>query len=169
MKYLLFAIGLFLCPFTSFSQSKYIESFIDKYADEADMNSLTLNDWTLQLTSSFTKKETGERIKNKITKLRLLSSENQLLAKREDIRNLMQNLRNDDFEDLMEVRDKGSNVKFMLRENKDYVTDVVMLVHGKEGFVLLTLEGLFKLEDLKDWNIEIDGSEHLKKINHSKA
>ncbi|MEM9887615.1 MAG: DUF4252 domain-containing protein [Bacteroidota bacterium] len=164
MRMILMIAGLLLCHFSSTAQSKCIENFIEKYAEAAHVNSLNLNDWTLQLTSAFTKKSTGERVKNKITRLRLLSSEQSELVSSAELQTFLNKLHKDHFEDLIEVRDKGSHIKFLLRENETHVTDIVMLVQGKENFVLLSLEGLFKLEDLVDWNVDIEGGEHLKQL-----
>ena len=80
MRITLFVILALLCQVPSFGQGNYLEKFIDRYADKADASSLSLNDWSLKLTSSFINKETGKKIKNKVTQLRLLTSENAFLA-----------------------------------------------------------------------------------------
>jgi len=160
MRITLFVIVALLCQISSFGQGNYLEEFIDRYAENADASSLSLNDWSLNLTSSFINKETGKKIKNKVTQLRLLTSDNAFLASNSDIRGLISSLKKDDFESLIEVREKGNNVKFMIREDQGSITDVLMLVQGTDGFVLLSLEGLFKLKDFKNFQIDIDGGEH---------
>ncbi|MEL6720096.1 MAG: DUF4252 domain-containing protein [Bacteroidota bacterium] len=168
MRITLFVTMALLCQIPSFSQSKYVEKFIDRYAENVDASSLSLNDWSLKLTSSFINKETGQKIRNKVTQLRLLTSDNAFLASNSDIRELISDLKKDDFESLIEVREKGNHVKFMIRENKETVTDVLMLVQGTDGFVLLSLEGLFKLNDLKNFHIDIEGGEHFKHLSKVK-
>jgi len=168
MRITLFVILVLLCQLPSFSQTDYLETFIDRYAEKADASSLSLNDWSLKLTSSFINKETGKKIKNKVTQLRLLTSDNISLVSNSDIRGLINSLKRDDFESLIEVIDKGNHVKFMIRENKETVTDILMLVQGTDGFILLSLEGLFKLNDLKNFQIDIDGGAHFRHLSKVK-
>ncbi|MEN0046769.1 MAG: DUF4252 domain-containing protein [Bacteroidota bacterium] len=165
MRITLLVILALLCQIPSFGQGNYLEKFIERHADKADANSLSLNDWSLKLTSSFINRETGKKIKNKVTQLRLLTSENPSFASNNDIRGLISSLKKDRFESLIEVREKGNNVKFMIREDRETVTDVLMLVQGTDGFVLLSLEGLFKLKDLKNFQMDIDGGEHFRHLS----
>ncbi|MEM8527302.1 MAG: DUF4252 domain-containing protein [Bacteroidota bacterium] len=168
MRITLVVIVALLCQISSFSQTNTLEKFINRYAEEADASSLSLSDWSLQLTSSFINKETGKKIKNKVTKLRLLTSEDATLASNQDIRGLISSLKKDNFESLIEVREKGNHVKFMIRENRESVTDVLMLVQGSDGFILLSLEGLFRLKDLENFQIDIEGGEHFRHLSKVK-
>ncbi|MEL6922748.1 MAG: hypothetical protein AAFO94_01790 [Bacteroidota bacterium] len=51
-----------------------------------------------------------------------------------------------------------------MREDGEFVTDIIMTVQGDDGFFLLSIEGLIRLRDLENMDIEFDGSNHLKKI-----
>jgi len=76
----------------------------------------------------------------------------------------MKKLRRDDFEDIISIRDGSDRINFFLREEGNFVTDILMTVHGNEGFFLFSLEGLIRLKDLENLDIEFDGSNHLKKL-----
>ena len=49
-------------------------------------------------------------------------------------------LRKDDFEELMKIKDEGCAVDFLSREEGEHITNVLMLVHEKDGFVLISLK-----------------------------
>lgn len=52
------------------------------------------------------------------------------------------------YEDLMDVADKDSNVKFMVREENGRVKELIMITGSKDSFTLLSMLGNFTYQDL---------------------
>ena len=56
-------------------------------------------------------------------------------------------LRSGRYEEIMRVNDKGEAVNILIREKKGYISDMVILVAGKEN-VLVRMQGRFSMEDI---------------------
>lgn len=152
----------------SFAQTKAVKNFYDKYKNMENVTDLKLRGWVLKLASSFADEAEEARLLRKITQLRILTMENGNLITTQEYRSLIKSVKQDAFEDLFQVRDGGQVVEFLIREKGDTITDVLMLVSSDDSFILLSLEGALKFSDLNDLNIEVDGSEHFKKLPDDK-
>jgi len=153
----------------SFAQSNSIQSFYKKYAGYENATDINVQGWVLKLASAFSEDEKAQNTLDKITQLRILIMEDENLVTYDDRKKLTRSLKKDKFEELLQVRDGGDKIDFFLREDGGQITNLLMVVNGKDGFILLSLEGLLNLEDIKDLNIDIEGSEHLKKLPKHRA
>jgi hypothetical protein len=52
------------------------------------------------------------------------------------------------YEDLMDVADKTSNTKFMVREENGIIMELLMISGSSESFTLLSMLGNFTYQDL---------------------
>ena len=95
--------------------------------------------------------------------------EDENLVTYDDRKDLIRSLEKDKFETFLQVRDGGDKIDFFIREDGDQITNILMVVNGKDGFILLSLEGLLNLEEIIDLNIDIEGSEYLKKLPKHRA
>ncbi|WP_341836218.1 DUF4252 domain-containing protein [Chitinophaga pollutisoli] len=71
-------------------------------------------------------------------------------------------------EELMSLRDKDTDLKFMVRENtKGNIAELVMLVGSTNEFLALLLMGDFSIEEISEiaGNMNIDGFENLGKLD----
>ena len=85
------------------------------------------------------------------------------------MKKLIQDLKKDAFDELVSVKDKGELIRFFIKEESDTISDVILLVSGPDGFVLLSLEGAFSFKDLQHLDIDIEGGKYLKKIPKNRA
>ena len=146
------------------AQHPVIQKFYDKYQDMDGFDDITINSWLLQMAINASYEHSGKKIKSHISHLRILHSENGNPVDKQDFLQLIKKLKRDNFEDFMSIHSDGNRVNFYLKEKGNSVTNILMTVHGKDGFFLLSLEGLIRLKDLKNLDIEFDGSDHLKKL-----
>ncbi|GAB5552171.1 MAG: hypothetical protein Sapg2KO_17620 [Saprospiraceae bacterium] len=164
-------IALLCLPFVSFSQSKAIEDFYNKYKHHEDISKVELKGWVLKLVAKFTDEaDTTDDFLRKITKLRVLSMDEGNLVERSDYNQLLKKVKSDRFEDLMQFKDKDGDVTILIREGGSAVTDILMLISGDDNFTLLSLEGRLKFSDIQNLNLDIDieGAEHLEKVKKDK-
>ena len=73
----------------------------------------------------------------------------------------------DKFDELMTVKDKESDMKFLIKEEGGVVTELLMVIHGTTEFFLLSLVGDIDLKQISRLSktMAIDGFQHLDKIN----
>ena len=147
-----------------FGQSPAIQSFYGKYKDLENVTDIKLQGWVLKLASTFADEEDAERLLKKITHLRVLVMENGNLVKTSEYQQLIRSVKKDRFEELMKIKEDGANIDFLIREEGETITDVLILVSGEDGFVLLSLEGALQFKDLHNLEIDIQGGENFKKI-----
>ena len=73
------------------------------------------------------------------------------------------------YEELMTVKDGDSNVSFLIKDSDggNIVNELLLLVGGQEDFVLMSFSGKIPLDKVSKLakSINIDGAEHLDKLN----
>jgi Domain of unknown function (DUF4252) len=163
---LLLLAGLFL---QLQAQSENIETFYKRYAKSENATNVTIKGWLLDVATQFTEDVESRKVLSKITQLRVLLMEEGNPVSNTEYLQFKKDIRKDDFEELLQIRDEGSQVDFFIREEGDHITNVLMLVNEADGFVLLSLEGLLKLEDLKNIKIDAEGGEHFEKIKRKEV
>lgn len=168
MKKILIAIAILAIPFLASSQNKSIENFYNKYVDNESISDISLNGWILSMASKMSE-EDGTEILQKITKLRIMLAEEKDIVSKTDVKKLMRDVRNNDFEDLMTIRDDGTRVNFMIREEGKNITNVLVIIHGDGDFILLSLEGNLNFEDLKQLDFDVEGGDIFKKLPSDRA
>lgn len=147
-----------------FGQNSAIQSFYGKYKDLEHVTDIKLQGWVLKLASTFADEEDAERILKKITHLRVLVMENGNLVNASEYQQLIRSVKKDRFEELMKIKEDGANIDFLIREEGETITDVLILVSGEDGFVLLSLEGALQFKDLHNLEVDIQGGDNFKKI-----
>ena len=66
----------------------------------------------------------------------------------------------------MTVRDKESNVRFVTKESNGLISELLLLVGGKDEFVMMSFVGNIDLNKIAKLakKLDIDGAEHLDKV-----
>ena len=164
MKSFFLSIATLCLTTLCFTQTPAIKSFYDKYKNQEEVTDIKLKGWVLKLASTFAEEEDAERLLKKITQLRVMIMEDGNLVGTSEYKNLLKSVKKDRFEELMKIKDEGSNIDILLREKGDTITDVLVLISGTDGFVMLSLEGALKFSDLNDIEIDIEGGDSFKKI-----
>jgi hypothetical protein len=72
-----------------------------------------------------------------------------------------------EYDELMSVRDKENDMKFLIQEKEGIITELLMVMHGENEFFLLSLIGDIDLKQISrlSQSMNIDGFEHLKAID----
>lgn len=75
-----------------------------------------------------------------------------------------------DFEELMSVRDKDKDMKFMIEENDGKISEMLMIVGGNEEFMIMSLFGEIDLKQISriGSKMNIKGLENLRNMEKDK-
>lgn len=168
MKNIILLIAIGLMPLFSMAQNPNVKAFYDKYMGHENVTNVSLQGWVLKMAANFTDDENGEKLLQKITKLRVMVMEEQNLVSKNDYQSLVKSIQKDRFEKLMEIRDGVEKIDFFIQEDGDEISNLLMLINGDDEFILVSLEGNLKFSDLKELNFEIDGGDQFKKIPKKK-
>ncbi|MBN7814012.1 DUF4252 domain-containing protein [Algoriphagus pacificus] len=154
-KLLILPIILMALVFKAHAQDDAIQKFFSKYMEDDRFSRVYISPKMMQMAGGFLKsnaendkdaEDLGALIQ-KVKGIRILSSDEvngQSLYKE-----AMSTLTKNKYEELMDVQDKGSNLKFMVREEGGLVRELLMLSGDSDGdFTLLSMLGTFTYEDL---------------------
>ncbi len=159
-KILIIASALMFTLSGLFAQTESVKTFYDRYTNQEKVSDYTINGWLLKVASEYSDNADASKVLEKITQLRVLVMDDGNPISSHEYKDFMKVLRKDSFEELIKIKDKDVDVDFFIREEGQHITNVLMLVNEKDGFVLISLEGLLKMEDLKNINLDIEGGEH---------
>ncbi|MBN7813237.1 DUF4252 domain-containing protein [Algoriphagus sp. H41] len=146
----------FLTGFASltFGQDDAIQKFFSKYMEDDRFSRVYISPKMMQMAGGFLKSNAGAdaeaeelgKLISKIKGIRILSSEE--VDGMTLYKEAMTTLNRNKYEDLMDIKDKGSNLKFMVREEGGLIKELTMLSGDSKSFTLLSMLGSFTYEDL---------------------
>jgi len=169
-KNLLIALlGIFLGG-SIHAQESVLDQFFDQHRDDTAFTVINISPKMFQMIAGSDENnrdddEVTSLIKS-ITGLRILIKENgdgtQLFAE------AFGKIAKHGFEELLTVKDKGENIRFMVREGAtdNIINQLVLLVGGADNFVLMDLTGNINLRTIGKLSKSMDlpGAEHLQKL-----
>lgn len=155
---------LFVFVFLQYSvmaQSKAVDKFVkqlknSKHLKGTDYHSFKIGGWLIRTGLAFTDQPEADIIRplaRSLDRLHIVVVENTEMPNNESLQLLATDLQEEKFENLMQIRDKDSRVSVFSRDNKqgDVINDLVFIIKDEtnKDFVLLSLEGDFKLSDIQ--------------------
>ncbi|MCH7410728.1 DUF4252 domain-containing protein [Belliella sp. DSM 111904] len=152
-KYFLIIIALFLFTGAQ-AQDDAIVKFFSKYMEDDRFSRVYISPKMMQMAGGFLKSDVsndkdaadlGELI-SKVRGIRILTADK--VNGKPLYNEAMSTLTKNKYEDLMDVQDKNSNVKFMVREEGGKVRELLMITGSDENFTLLSMLGNFTYQDL---------------------
>jgi Domain of unknown function (DUF4252) len=142
-----------------FSQTESIDRLVRKVKRDnrgAEKVDISLPGWLVRFGTNFIDEDDldGFDVKmlgRKLGAVRIFTLEGKRQIQKSDIQDFMTDVRAEGFDELLTVRDKSDEVRILIRERKDLIRNIVIVVDEKsEGgdFVLLSLEGKFSMDDI---------------------
>ncbi len=170
MKLQIIILWMLAIPVLGYSQSKQtVDDFFKKYKQDDRTEHLRLGGLVMDLAVSFSEDEQEKKMLKKIKRLRLLSFDEHNPVSSSEYQDLMRGVKADRYSPLFRIREGGENVDILVQEHNNLITDVLLIVYDKNEFILLNLEGRFRFEDLNDFEVKIEGGEHLRKLPEKRA
>jgi len=148
-------LALCLLPCWLQAQTEVIEQFYEKYRQDQRFSRVYINPKLMQMAGGFLSSNMEQEDKDaenlmelitRIKGIRILSAEKigGLSLFDEAMRDLKTNL----YEELMDVRDKDSSLKFMVREEGGRIKELLMVSGSTSEFTLMSMLGDFTYQDL---------------------
>ena len=169
MKKLIVAAGLMMIMTGAFAQDA-ISRFFSKYQNDESFSQVTVSSKMFGLfTNMDADTEEDREVLNAISKLKGL----RILAK-DDARNARALYKEaftlipmKEYEELMSVRDKDKDMKFLIKENGGKISELLMIMGGNEQFMVLSLFGEIDLKQVSriGKKMDVKGLENLDKLD----
>ena len=151
------------------AQDDAISKFIQQYEGNDQFTTVYITSKMFSLIAQIPDNENEDDVMNiirRLTGVRILSSDS--LPNGSGIYQQARNLIvKNGFEDLMVVKDGTEEIKFMIKEKGDIISDFVMLIGDVHEFTLISLTGSLRLKDISKLSktMDIKGFDQLDKIN----
>ena len=153
-KILLLAILALGIGLQAFAQEDAIQRFFSKYMEDERFSRVYISPKMMQMAGGFLKNNAeGDKdaeqlgaLIGKIKGIRILSSEE--VNGKSLYTEAMSTLSRNKYEELMDVQDKGSSLKFMIREEGGLIKELTMISGDTKSFSLISMLGSFTYDDL---------------------
>jgi hypothetical protein len=150
-----------------------ISKFFTKYQDDESFTQVTVSSKMFSLFTNMEvespeDKEVLEAI-SKLKGLRILGKENTSDA-RKLYKEAFALIPTKEFEELMTVRDKDQDFKFLIKESGGKISELVMIMGGADDFMLMSLYGEIDLKQVSRLGkkMNVGGLEQLEKLDDKK-
>ncbi len=172
MKRYIVLIIFVLAAMSLSAQNKVIDKMFEKYGDRDGYTSVVITKYMFNLFSSVETEEDDEylnMIKN-LKNIRILSGPEGGEEGVNFYEEIMGKLPEKEYEELMVIRESGTNIKFLVKEDKDIITELLMVVGGKDENVLISITGNIDMKTVSKLSksMGIEGMENLDKIEEKK-
>jgi len=153
------------------AQNDAISKYFEKYMDDESFTVVYISSKMFEMFAKLDP-DVDEEVKDIIKDLKGL----RILMKEKDgkkyYKEAVKMIDFNEYEELMTVRSDDENVKFVIKENDGIIEELLLIVGGNDEFVMLSFVGKIDLAKIgrlaEDINVDIDGVEHLKKMNKNK-
>ncbi|MDE1191071.1 MAG: DUF4252 domain-containing protein [Arachidicoccus sp.] len=162
--------ALILLSAQAFSQSDAINKFFSQYENDDNFTVVSISPKMFKMMSKINWNDVGQDVKqtiSQITSLRLLETEKNA---QQIYKDAARKLNIASYEELMTVRDEGDNVKFLVKENNNIISELLMLVGSNDDFVLMSITGNIDLDKIAKLGetLNIQDMDKLKNIKKKK-
>jgi hypothetical protein len=164
------AVGLMMMVVSVSYAQDAISKFFSKYQNDETFSQVTVSSKMFGLfTNMEAESEEDKEILSAISKLKGL----RILAK-DDARNARTLYKEaftlipmKEYEELMSVRDKDKDMKFLIKESGGKISELLMIMGGNEQFMVLSLFGEIDLKQVSriGKKMNVDGLDNLKKMD----
>lgn len=169
MKKLMMGVVMMMGALAASAQNDAVTKFFNKYQDNPDFTQVTVSSKMFGLfTNMDVEKPEDKEILDAISKIKGL----RIIAKDQarDSRELYKEalaVVPKDYEELMFVRDKDQDMKFLIKESGGKISELLMIAAGNDDFKMLSLFGEIDLKKVSKIGskMSIDGLEQLHKMD----
>lgn len=164
----IFSLAVALCiSLSATAQADAIERFFKDYQEDDNFTVVYVSPKMFQMVSKVSDgsedKELSAIVKD-LKGLRILTSK---VNPDKIYKEANKRLNIKEYEELVTVREKDSNVRFVTKELNGVINELLLLVGGKDEFVMMSFVGNIDLNKIAKLakKLDIDGAEHLDKVN----
>jgi hypothetical protein len=172
MRIKILTICLMFIPWIALSQSP-VDKLFDKYSGKEGFTTVYITQYMFGMFKNLntSDKEFDDLVKN-LKSIRILSVEDKkaIPANTNFFKEVMKELPMDQYKELMVVKEKDQELKFLIRENQGKISELLLVSGGKDN-TLICIQGNIDMKSLaklsKDLNI--NGMKPLEKMDKDRS
>ncbi|MBN9384367.1 MAG: DUF4252 domain-containing protein [Chitinophagaceae bacterium] len=160
--------GLLVMTTGAFSQDDAIGKFFGKYIDDSRFTMVSVSPKMFRLLSKVSWDTIPAELKQTVTMLRSLRILSTETTPRQFYKEALSRIDMKEYEELITVRDKQDNVRFVIKEAGGIVQELLMIAVDESGFTLMSFTGEIDLDKLARLSSSLDikgmeGLQHAKR------
>ena len=173
MKKIIAILAFVMAGTASFAQNDAISKFFNKYSDDQSFSQVNVSSKMFSLFTNIDMDNPEDKeVVNAISKLkglRILAKDDSINA-RKLYKEAYSLIPKGQYEELMSVRDKDKDMKFLIKESGGKISELLMIAGGSKEFMILSLFGEIDLKQVSKIgkSMDIDGLKNLEKIDEKK-
>ena len=164
---------LLALPMTLPAQKSSVDSFFSKYSDQEGYTSVEVTKGLFELFAEIDADdpefEDFQKAVEGLESLKLLaysSEKGSNETKEKFAKDIMSSIPFSEYKELMVIKDNDANVNFYAKNNAQVITEMIMVVDGKEEAVILSMKGNIDLNYVAKLgkSMNLDGMNYLEKM-----
>lgn len=163
-------IGLFIIVATSYmlsGQNSAVDKIFDKYSGKEGYTSVFISKYMFNLFSQVNPDDKDlNQIVNGLSSIKILATEDSM--KNVNFYNeIMKDLPVKDYKELMVIKEKDQDLKFLIRDKEGVIVELLMIVGGTDNAIICIQGDNINLKNISNLSksMKIDGLENLEKMN----
>ena len=150
------------------AQNTPVDQLFDKYSRKEGFTSIYITSYMFSMFSDLETDdpEFDELVKN-LKAIKILASDSSFVGNVNFFKEIIDKLPKDQYKELMIIKEKDQDIKFMVNEKNGKITELLLIAGGKEDNVLISIQGNIDLKNISKLSksMKINGLENLEKID----
>lgn len=169
MKKLSLIILVFVFPLLVFSQHPSVNKLFEKYAEKDGFTTVYISKNLFKMVREMDLDDPDvDELINKLETIKILASDSEFINENNlnFYEEIMDELPIDEYEELLVVKEKDQDVKFLVKEKNGIITELLLVVGGKDNNALISITGNIDLKHISKLASSMEGTgiEHLEKL-----
>lgn len=153
----LVCIALTLSIFVS-AQNNVADKLFEKYEGRDGFTTISFNSGMVKMLADLDEKGDGENLLKQIKEVRILTG-NENKGNLNFYKEILKSFPEDDYDELMAIKDSGTNVKIWIKENLGIINELVLVASGTDENTLIIVRGNIEMNKLAGLgkSLNVDG------------
>lgn len=170
MKNIILYTLLFLSPIIASAQTSQVELLFDKYSGQEGYTSVHITKYMFDMFAKIADDEEDKEFKevtSKLTSIKILTVDKAEANRKESFYDeISKTISTPEYQDLMIVKDGDEEIKFLVKDKNDKISELVMIIGENGEGTMISLLGDINLKDISKLSksMNIKGLEHLDKV-----
>jgi hypothetical protein len=171
MRKIILMVAIIALPVIAIAQGSPVDRLFDKYSGRDGYTSVFISKYMFNLFSNLEKGDKDlEEVLGRLTGIRILASEKPNQAGVNFFNEILKDLPAGEYQELMVVREKDQDFKFLIREKDGLISELLMVAGGTSNNALISIQGNIDLHTISrlSRSMKIEGLDKLDNIDNKK-
>jgi hypothetical protein len=130
------------------AQSPSINYFYNTYRGVDGATNISVGSFLIRIASAFVEDHQTRTLIRKAKRVRLIAFDDVDVLRQKDLTRLINGVKNETFEELMTVKEDGSQVRVFGKEEGDWIRNILLLVDEEDEFVMIGIKCKMTYDDI---------------------